>query len=134
MKRDTPKKVLIADDSHIVRERLVSLLSDLPGVEIVGEAETAFEAIQSIRRLRPAVVILDISMPGGSGIQVLETIRKEKPVPLIIMLTNFTHEPYRQRCFKLGADYFFDKSNEFEKVRDVLESLVSSGAAKRAVH
>jgi DNA-binding NarL/FixJ family response regulator len=103
-------------------------------VEIVGEAETAFEAIQSIRRLRPAVVILDISMPGGSGIQVLETIRKEKPVPLIIMLTNFTHEPYRQRCFKLGADYFFDKSNEFEKVRDVLESLVSSGAAKRAVH
>jgi len=134
MKRDTPKKVLIADDSHIVRERLVSLLSDLPGVDIVGEAQTAFEAIQSIRRLKPAVVILDISMPGGSGIQVLETIRKEKPVPLIIMLTNFTHEPYRQRCFKLGADYFFDKSTEFEKVKDVLENRVPPVTAKRAVH
>jgi len=134
MKRDTPKKVLIADDSHIVRERLVSLLSDLPGVDIVAEAQTAFEAIQSIRRLKPAVVILDISMPGGSGIQVLETIRKEKPVPLIIMLTNFTHEPYRQRCFKLGADYFFDKSTEFEKVKDVLENRVPPVTAKRAVH
>jgi DNA-binding NarL/FixJ family response regulator len=134
MKRDTPKKVLIADDSHIVRERLVSLLADLPGVDIVGEAETAFEAIQSIRRRRPDVVILDISMPGGSGIQVLETIRKDKPVPLIIMLTNFTHEPYRQRCLKLGADYFFDKSNEFEKVKDVLENLAAAGAVKRAVH
>jgi DNA-binding NarL/FixJ family response regulator len=134
MKRDTPKKVFIVDDSPIVRERLISLLSELPGVDIVGEAETAFEAIQSIRRLRPAVVILDISMPGGSGIQVLETIRREKQVPLIIMLTNFTHEPYRQRCFKLGADYFFDKSNEFEKVKEVLEHLVPRVAAKRAVH
>jgi len=134
MKRDTPKKVFIADDSQIVRERLVSLLSELSGVDVVGEAETAFEAIQSIRRLKPAVVILDISMPGGSGIQVLEAIRKDKAVPLIIMLTNFTHEPYRQRCLKLGADYFFDKSNEFEKVKDVLENMVVPGAAKRAVH
>ena len=134
MKRDTPKKVFIADDSHIVRERLVALLSDLPGVDVVGEAETAFEAIQSIRRLKPAVVILDISMPGGSGIQVLEAIRKERPVPLIIMLTNFTDEPYRRCCFKLGADYFFDKSNEFEKVKDVLENIIAAGAAKRAVH
>jgi DNA-binding NarL/FixJ family response regulator len=134
MKRDTLKKVFIADDSPIVRERLVSLLSELPGVDVVGEAETAFDAIQSIRRLRPAVVILDISMPGGSGIQVLETIRKEKPAPLIIMLTNFTHEPYRQRCFKLGADYFFDKSSEFEKVKEILENLAPAGGVKRALH
>ena len=134
MKRDTSKKVFIADDSDIVRERLAALLSELPGVDVVGEAETAFEAIRSIRRLKPAVVILDISMPGGSGIQVLEAIRKERPVPLVIMLTNFTHEPYRRRCLKLGADYFFDKSSEFEKVKDVLENLVSAGAARRAVH
>ena len=134
MKRDTHKKVFIADDSPIVRERLVSIISELPGVDVVGEAETAFEAIQSIRRLRPAVVILDISMPGGSGIQVLETLRKEKPVPLIIMLTNFTHEPYRQRCLKLGADYFFDKSSEFEKVKEILENLAPAGAVKRALH
>jgi DNA-binding NarL/FixJ family response regulator len=73
-------------------------------------------------------------MPGGSGIQVLETIRKEKPAPLIIMLTNFTHEPYRQRCFKLGADYFFDKSSEFEKVKEILENLAPAGGVKRALH
>ena len=81
--------VFIVDDSPIVRNRLVSTLSELPNVEVVGQAETAFEAINSIRKLQPAVVVLDISMPGGSGMHVLETIKKERPGLTVIMLTNF---------------------------------------------
>lgn len=115
--------VFIVDDSPVVRDRLVTLISELPNVEIVGQADIAFEAIHSIRRLRPAVVVLDISMPGGSGMYVLETVKKDRPVPVVIMLTNFAHEQYRQKCLQLGADYFFDKSTEFERVTEVLRQI-----------
>ena len=123
MKRNLRKKVFIVDDSPVVRERLVTLLSDLPSVEIVGQAEIAFEAISATRRLKPDVMLLDISMPGGSGIHVLEMVKQERPAPLVIMLTNFAHEQYRQKCLQLGADYFFDKSTEFEKVLSVLNPV-----------
>ena len=112
--------MFVADDSPIVRERLISLLMELPNVEVVGETRVALEAIDSIRRLKPTAVVLDISMPGGGGMSVLETIKKDDEAPLVIMLTNFSNEPYRRRCLQLGADYFFDKSSEFEKVIQVL--------------
>src|SRR2546428_3470418 len=127
MKRNLRKKVFIVDDSPVVRERLATLLSDLPSVEIVGQAEIAFEAISATRRLKPDVMLLDISMPGGSGIHVLEMVKKERPAPLVIMLTNFAHEQYRQKCLQLGADYFFDKSTEFERVTEVLREFPSAG-------
>jgi DNA-binding NarL/FixJ family response regulator len=124
--------VFIVDDSPVVRDRLTAMIAELPNVEIVGQADIAFEAIHSIRRLRPAVVVLDISMPGGSGMYVLETIKKDRPVPVVIMLTNFAHEQYRQKCLQLGADYFFDKSTEFERVPEVLRQIFDSGPAAAA--
>ncbi|HKX62841.1 MAG TPA: response regulator transcription factor [Verrucomicrobiae bacterium] len=120
------KRVFIVDDSPVVRDRLIHLIDEVPQIEIVGQADIAFEAIQSIRRLRPWAVILDISMPGGSGMYVLETIRKERPRPTVIMLTNFTTDQYRRKCLQLGADFFFDKSCEFEKVTEVLRQLPGS--------
>jgi DNA-binding NarL/FixJ family response regulator len=121
------RPVFIVDDSPVVRDRLVTMISELPNVEIVGQADIAFEAIDSIRLLRPTFVVLDISMPGGSGMYVLETIKKDRPGPTVIMLTNFAHDPYRQKCIQLGADYFFDKSTEFERVTEVLRHSPSSG-------
>lgn len=120
------KPVFIVDDSPVVRERLVTMISELPNVEIVGQADIAFEAIDSIRQLRPTFVVLDISMPGGSGMYVLETIKRERPGPTVIMLTNFAHDPYRRKCLQLGADYFFDKSTEFERVTEVLRQVPST--------
>jgi DNA-binding NarL/FixJ family response regulator len=119
----THTHVFIVDDSPVVRDRLATLISELPNVEVVGQADIAFEAINSIRRLRPTVVVLDISMPGGSGMYVLESIKKDQPNPLVIMLTNFASDQYRQKCVRLGADYFFDKSTEFERVTEVLRCL-----------
>jgi DNA-binding NarL/FixJ family response regulator len=115
--------VFIVDDSPIVRERLASMLADLPSVEIVGQADIDFEAINCIRRLSPEAVILDISMPGGSGFNVLEVLKRDSSPPKVIMLTNFVYEQYRQRSHSLGADHFFDKSTEFNKVVDVLRAM-----------
>jgi DNA-binding NarL/FixJ family response regulator len=114
-------RVLIADDSAIVRERLVSMLSEFAGIEIVGQARDSIEAIDEIRRLKPDVVVLDIRMPGGSGIDVLRAIKKDqKAVPKVIILTNFPYSQYRKKCMDAGADFFFDKSSEFENVAQVL--------------
>ena len=120
MKSQSTKTVFIVDDSTVVRERLAQMISGLQGVDLVGQADIAFEAIDGLRRLRPTCAVLDISMPGGSGIHVLETIKREQPALSVIMLTNFAQDQYRQRCLQLGADYFFDKTTQFEKVIDVL--------------
>lgn len=120
---ESEKRILVVDDSPIVRERLVSLISEIPGVTIVGEAEVAFQAINQIHALSPDLVVLDISMPGGSGMAVLDTIKKQPNPPCIIMLTNFANDEYRDKCAQLGADYFFDKSTEFEKITEVIDSF-----------
>ena len=118
-----PTKVFVVDDSAVVRERLITLLAEVPNVTIVGEAERPSEAIAGIQRQRPDIVVLDISMPGGSGLQVLETVKKDKPAPMVIMLTNFDHPQYRNRCLQLGADHFLDKSNSFERVIEIVRSF-----------
>lgn len=118
-------RVLIVDDSAIVRERLIGMLSEVEGVEIVGQAEDAFSAVDGVRELQPEVVILDIQMPGAaSGIYALEKIRSERPAPTIIMLTNDSYPQYRKRCADGGAAFFFDKSSEFEKVPEVFRELI----------
>jgi len=134
MKRAPRKKVLLVDDSRIVRERLAALISELPSVELIGEAVSVADGIRKIRRLRPHIVVLDISMPDGTGIQVLEAIRKDRGrLPHIIMLTNFAHEAYRERCLELGAEFFFDKSAEFEDAVETIKALSRSRPLPRLV-
>jgi DNA-binding NarL/FixJ family response regulator len=116
-------KVFIADDSQVLRERLEEMLSELPGVEIMGYAQDVPGALTSIKTLQPDVVILDIRMPGGSGVDVLQDIKKDKKTPMVIVLTNYPYPQYRKKCMDLGADFFFDKSTEFEKVTAVFKEL-----------
>jgi DNA-binding NarL/FixJ family response regulator len=115
--------VFIADDSLIVREHLVTLLDELAGIEIVGQAEHVAEAISAIQSLQPDVVILDIRMPGGSGIDVLRHIKQDGVGPMVIILTNYPFPGYRQRCLQAGADFFLDKSTEFDQILELFERL-----------
>ncbi len=119
-------KVIIVDDSKILRERIISMLSTIPGVEIVAEAENSHEAMKYIEKLKPDVLILDIRMPNGNGIEVLKSIKQKKLSLIKIILTNYPLQQYKVKCFELGADYFFDKANEFEALKEVVEDLVNS--------
>ena len=122
--------IFIVDDSKALRDRLVSMLSELEGIEVVGQAGNAAEAISDIRRLRPRVVVLDIQMPGGSGIEVLRTIKREAPPTVVVMLTNHTLAQYREKCMELGADYFLDKTRDLDKLTEIFQDLVSSSGLK----
>src|SRR5580704_15636624 len=119
-------KILVVDDSAIIRDRLVEILSALQGVEHVDPAARASEARHAIQSARPDVVVLDIHMPGGSGIEVLEALREDDPRPTTIMLTNDPTPQSRAACFRIGADFFFDKTAEFQQAVDVIARLARS--------
>ena len=116
-------RLFIADDSEILRVRLIDMLSEIEGIEIIGQAQESLEAIESIQELNPHVVILDIRMPRINGIKVLEAIKKDDQSPTVIIFTNCPYPQYRKRCIDLGADFFFDKSTEFEKLIDTVKYL-----------
>ncbi|GIK41813.1 MAG: two-component system response regulator [Chloroflexota bacterium] len=124
-------KVFIADDSLIVREHLVTLLDELAGVEIVGQAENVAEAIRGIRTLQPDVVILDMRLPDGSGIDVLQNIKQDEAAPMVIILTNYPYPGYRQKCLQAGADFFLDKSTEFDQIPKLFELLKQGAGSDR---
>jgi DNA-binding NarL/FixJ family response regulator len=126
--RQTKIRVLVADDSALVRKRLIALLSSIGNVEIVGQAWDTAETITSVRESKPDIVILDIQMPDGNGIDVLVSIRRERPAPKVIMLTNYPFVQYRRRCMEAGASYFFDKSSEFHKIPQAIEQLSAENA------
>ncbi len=115
--------VFIVDDSEIVRDRLTSMLSEVSSINIIGYADNPLAATESIVRSKPDVVILDIFLTGGSGIHVLKNIRGKKITSKVIMLTNYAQEEYKKKCFEEGADFFFDKSIEFDRVIDVIQKL-----------
>ena len=115
-------KVLVVDDSVTLRHHLIELLVTIPGVEIL-EAGEASEARHTIGTARPDVVVLDIHMPRGSGIEVLEALRAGGPRPMTIVLTNDPTPQWREACFRTGADFFFDKTAEFQQAINVIARL-----------
>ena len=116
-------RVLIADDSALLRERLARLLSSIEGVTIAGEAADGTTALTLVQTLWPDALILDLRMPGQSGVEVLRQIRQHGWRGVVIVLTSFSYPQYRERCLAAGADYFFDKAEEFEQASETLRQL-----------
>jgi DNA-binding NarL/FixJ family response regulator len=102
---------------------LVALLCDLQGIEISGQAENTGDAIHSIRGLSPDAVILDLQIGGGNGLDVLRDIRQRGASPVVMVFTNDPFPGSEQRCRDAGADYFLDKTNDVEKLIDIVKGL-----------
>lgn len=117
--------IAIVDDSEVIRERIANKLATINGVEIVWQAEDLPDCYESFERQKPDAVILDIQLPSGNGIEFLEHIKKNNREVVAIMLTNYPINQFRKKCIESGADFFFDKSTEFEKVFSVLKSMLS---------
>ncbi len=116
-------KVLIVEDSEVVTRRIRSMLKELAIVAVVGEAINGTEAMAITETMHPDIVLLDINLPGISGVEILKEIKLNHSRTRVMILTNYSDLHHRMRCKEAGADYFFDKSIEFEKVPDVLTTL-----------
>jgi DNA-binding NarL/FixJ family response regulator len=116
-------KVLIIDDSEAVREALKDILSEITIVELIGEAMDGEFGIDLVTKLEPHVIILDLNMPKINGLDVLSFVKKNYPSIIVIVMTNYPTEYFKLKCEKLGADYFFDKSNEFELIYKTLDDV-----------
>ena len=127
-------KVLVVDDSQIIRERLVKMISVIEGVDTVAQAENARKAISASQAIRPEVLILDIRMRGVNGIELLKRIKSMQHHSKVIMLTNFPYPQYKKKCLAEGADYFLDKSSEFDKVSEIIRSLVEESGSTAHDH
>jgi DNA-binding NarL/FixJ family response regulator len=122
-------KVFIADDSNSVIERLTDLLEEIPGAQLVGCAGNVSEAVRGVAKTNPDALILDLQMPGGSGLDVLRAVRAEHPYLQVVICTNHPHEKYREQCLNAGANFFLDKSSEFEQILSLLRQLVRNGVS-----
>jgi DNA-binding NarL/FixJ family response regulator len=117
-------KVLIADDSLYTINCLLEMLAIYRQVEIVGFYKNGTDTLEAIQLLKPDLAIVDIKMPGLTGLDVLKAIRKENKTIKIIILTFFSFEYFRQMAIQAGADYFFSKTDEFEKLSMVVAEMV----------
>jgi DNA-binding NarL/FixJ family response regulator len=113
-------RVFIVEDSPSIRDRLAEMLGDLDGVAVVGDAETPGDAIAGILRTHPDYVVLDYQLDGGTAVDVLRAVQPRTPETVFLVLTNHPNPQYRRICLEAGASFFFDKSLEFGKVRDVV--------------
>jgi two-component system response regulator DevR len=115
--------VLIADDSELTLERMAAEVSALPFVKDVLLARDVETALEGIKRHKPEVVILDIKMPGGSGLDVLEEVKSWVDSPIVIINTFYPYPQHKQRALALGADYFFDKTQDFYETINTIRAL-----------
>jgi DNA-binding NarL/FixJ family response regulator len=117
------KRVLIADDSNFMLDRLQQMLVSMEGVELVGSFRNGTDALTALHELKPDMAILDNKMPGLKGIDIVKEMRKEGSKMKLMLLTFYADTYYRQQAMNAGADYFFSKSEDFEKIPEVIVEL-----------
>ena len=116
-------KAFIVEDSASIRERLTGLLREIEGVCVVGEADSPGTAVEGILRTRPDVVVLDIQLIGGTGVDVLRAVHPKAPEVMFIVLTNYPNPQYRAACVNAGASFFLDKNTEIGRVTELIGNL-----------
>ncbi len=123
-----PVRVLVADDSALLRRLLCDAIQEVEGVEVVAEAADGVEALDGVHVHEPGVVVLDLQMPVMGGLTALHRLCANGVRPHVIVLTNHADAMYRTACLEAGADHFFDKSAGIDRVLDVLRQMTAAEA------
>ncbi|HEY6539693.1 MAG TPA: response regulator transcription factor [Ktedonobacteraceae bacterium] len=122
-------RLLIIDDHEMVREGLKAMLSAEPDFSIVGDAANAEAAFALIERLRPDIILLDVRLPGTSGIEVCRAVTERYPETAVIILTTFTDESLVEQCIKAGARGFIVKDIERFDLKRSIRAVARGEAA-----
>jgi DNA-binding NarL/FixJ family response regulator len=116
-------RVLLVEDSPLLVQRIVELVSELPNVRLVDTAGSEAEAMSRIDAGDIDAVILDLQLHTGSGFGVLRALHARSEAPPVIVFTNFAITAYRDSALALGATHFLDKSRDYERLPGVLREL-----------
>ncbi len=121
-------RVLVVDDHDVVREGLRALLRRNPDIEVVGEAGTAAAALQEAQRLQPDVVVLDVRLPDGSGVEVCRDIRAERPDTRVLMLTSYADDQALFASIMAGAAGYLLKETRGAALLDAIVAAARGGS------
>lgn len=130
MASSTAPRVFLADDSGMIRSRVAALL-DSHDMQVVGQAATPQGCIDGILASHPQVVVLDVQLEGGTGLQVLRAVRGAAPDIAFVVFSNNAGPAYRKRYLNEGASFFLDKSSEFEHLP---AAITDAGAGQPLTH
>jgi DNA-binding NarL/FixJ family response regulator len=123
MEAQSAIRVYLVDDQTMIRAGFKSLLTKDPRFEVVGESGDPRRAVDAIAAVKPDVVLLDISMPGLSGIDAIPQIRKSHPRARIVMLTHHEGDTFVEQAMRAGADGYLSKDSEPAELTLALESV-----------
>lgn len=118
-------KIVITDDHQLFRESLYMVLQNLPGMQVVGEAENGREALEKVMELNPDVITMDIRMPVLDGIQATLQIKKIHPHAIVIALSNNSEDHYRNEMISAGASDYLLKSDNTTKLEESIRYAFS---------
>src|SRR5215208_5418526 len=122
--RTRPFRLLIVDDHEVVRQGLVALLDRRPNFQVVAEAGTVEESLEQARRHRPDIVVMDVRLPDGSGVEACREIRAELPATRVVMLTSFPDDEAVLSAIVAGASGYLLKQ---VRARDLVSALEAVG-------
>ena len=119
--------VLLADDHVVLRSGLALLLNGQAELEVVGEASTGIEAIELATELQPALILLDLNMPGLNGLDALPTIKQESPDSKILILTMHNDPEYLRQAIKMGASGYILKKAADTELLSAMQAVLQGG-------
>lgn len=127
---DAVKKisVLVVDDHHVVRQGLEQLLATTPDIEVVGTAGNGFEAVEAVGRLRPDVVLMDLSMPELDGVEATRRIAAQYPSSRVLVLTSFSEQSRILDAISAGADGYLLKHADPDEITAAVRSVHAGDA------
>lgn len=120
--------IILVEDSTLVRERLREMLEEFSRIKLLGEYDNAAAAITALRLQPVDIVLLDIKLKGSSGLDVLRHVKGTHPATKVIVFTNHSDDEFRELFIRLGADYFFSKTHETQRLRETLAMLSAEPA------
>jgi DNA-binding NarL/FixJ family response regulator len=119
-------RVLLVEDSPVICGLIAGIVNDVPGVAVAERVGSEREAVTAIGRLEPDVVILDLQLRKGTGFGVLRAMRDLPRKPVVLVLTNFAIDAYREAALELGARDFLDKSRDYDRLPGILSEIAAA--------
>jgi len=121
-------RVLLVEDSPVICGLIMEIINEVPGVTVSESVESERDAIEAVARLDVDVVILDLQLRKGTGFGVLRALRDMAKKPVVVVLTNFALQSYRETALALGARDFLDKSRDYDRLPSILTEIASAQA------